>query len=107
MAAASPTSVMPPSSFKEDVKSVGYWFYNLVGPTLRGRPACKPTMPAVIPTVIDELKQVMGPVKGKSDWTFVDLGCGQGMMLQPMRDATLSAPLSAPPPLSSWNRLRA
>ena len=35
MAAASPTSVMPPSSFKEDVKSVGYWFYNLVGPTLR------------------------------------------------------------------------
>jgi SAM-dependent methyltransferase len=89
MAAASPTSVMPPSSFKEDVKSVGYWFYNLVGPTLRGRPACKPTMPAVIPTVIDELKQVMGPVKGKSDWTFVDLGCGQGMMLQPMRDATL------------------
>ena len=39
----------------------------------------------MIPTVIDELKQVMGPVKGKSDWTFVDLGCGQGMMLQPMR----------------------
>jgi len=58
-----------------------------VGPTLRGRPACKPTMPAVIPTVIDELKHVMGETRGKSAWTFVDCGCGQGMMLKPMRSA--------------------
>ena len=72
----------------EDAKSVATWFYNLVGPTLKGRPACKPTMPGVIPTVIDELKQVMRPLAAE-DWTFVDLGCGQGMMLRPMRNATM------------------
>ena len=46
MAAASPTSVMPPSSFKEDVKSVGYWFYNLVGPRRAAWPGqrANPTM---------------------------------------------------------------
>merc|ERR1719197_1573830 len=47
------------STLQEDVKSVLTWFYNLIGPTLKGRPACKPTMPTVIPTVIDEVKQVM------------------------------------------------
>ena len=35
------------------------------------------------------LPQVMGPLVGASDWTFIDLGCGQGMMLQPMRDALI------------------
>lgn len=80
----------PESTFREDAKSVVTWFTNLVGPTLRGRAACKPTMPAVIPTVVEQLKEVMGTLGGKpSDWTFVDLGCGQGTMLQPMRDATL------------------
>ena len=77
------------STFREDAKSVVTWFSNLVGPTLRGRPACKPTMPAVTQIIIDELKQVMGPMGGESDWTFVDLGCGQGLMLQPMCDATV------------------
>jgi len=81
------TVIRPESKFSEDALSIVTWFYNLVGPTLRGRPACKPTMPGVIPTVIAELKHVMGPLHGASDWTFVDLGCGQGMMLQPMRDA--------------------
>eukprot|EP00966_Prymnesium_polylepis_P177183 4103651-Prymnesium_polylepis.2 len=31
----------------------------------------------------------MKPVKGKTDFTFVDLGCGEGTMLQPMKDATV------------------
>ena len=35
------------------------------------------------------MPQVMGPLDGASDWTFIDLGCGQGMMLQPMRDALI------------------
>ena len=90
MAATSPISVIrAESTFREDAKSVVTWFTNLIGPTLKGRPACKPTMPAVIPTVIEHLKEVMGPLEGPSDWTFVDCGCGQGMMLQPMRNATL------------------
>lgn len=77
---------------KEDARSVVTWFANLVVPTLKGRPACKPTMPGVIPTIVSELKEVMGPFgKGKSDWTFVDCGCGQGMMLQPMRDAMIGS----------------
>ena len=42
-----------------------------------------------VPTVVAQLKEVIGPIKGKTDWTFVDLGCGQGTMLQPMCDATL------------------
>jgi len=79
----------PRTSLGEDLRSVKTWFFNLVGPTLRGRPACKPTMPGVIPTVIDELKEVMGETRGKSAWTFVDCGCGQGMMLKPMRSATV------------------
>jgi len=83
--ASTTTSALPSSTFKEDVKSIGTWFYNLFLPTLQGRAACKPTMHTVIPTITEELKQVM---EGKSDWTFVDLGCGQGAMLQPMRDAT-------------------
>lgn len=74
-----------PTTLMQDILSLKTWFYNVGAITLRGRPACKPTMPAVIPTVIDELRQVMD---GKPDWTFVDLGCGQGTMLQPMRDAT-------------------
>lgn len=86
----SPTSVMrPPSTFKEDAVSVVEWFTNLVGPTLKGRAACKPTMTSVIPTVIEELKLVVGATEVASAWAFVDLGCGQGAMLQPMRDATM------------------
>ena len=86
----SPTSVTQnwaPFSFKDDAKSVVEWFTNLVGPTLKGRPACKPTMTAVIPIVIDELKQVMAATDEPSTWAFIDLGCGQGAMLEPMRDA--------------------
>lgn len=87
---SSPNSVLrPESTWKEDAKSVATWFYNLVGPTLKGRPACKPTMPDVVPFIIEQLKDVMGPLNGKSDWTFCDLGCGQGMMLKPMSDATM------------------
>jgi len=78
----------PQSTFYEDLRSVFEWFYNLVGPTLRGRPACKPTMKTVVPIVINELKQVMQS-DSFANWTFVDLGCGQGSMLQPMRDATV------------------
>jgi len=76
----------PKSTLREDLSSVKTWFVNLVVPTLSGRAACKPTMPAVIPTVIEELKQV---IDGRTDYSFVDLGCGQGSMLQPMRDATI------------------
>jgi len=79
-------AALPQSTLREDVASVRQWFANLIGPTLRGRPACKPTMPAVIPTVVEELKQVMD---GELSWTFVDCGCGQGTMLQPMRNATV------------------
>ena len=87
---SSPNTVLrPESTWKEDAKSVATWFYNLVGPTLKGRPACKPTMPDVVPFIIEQLKDVMGPLNGKSDWTFCDLGCGQGMMLKPMSDATM------------------
>ena len=79
---SSPNSVLrPESTWKEDAKSVATWFYNLVGPTLKGRPAYKPTMPDVVPFIIEQLKDVMGPLNGKSDWTFCDLGCSQGMML--------------------------
>lgn len=73
-------------TLQEDVKSVLTWFYHLIGPTLKGRPACKPTMPTVIPTVIEEVKRVMHGDSCQA-WTFVDCGCGQGAMLQPMRDA--------------------
>ena len=83
------TIAKPQSTLREDLKSVKTWFLNLVVPTLQGRAACKPTMPAVIPTVIEELRQVMGPSRGKSNWTFVDCGCGEGTMLQPMRHAML------------------
>ena len=70
----SPNSVLrQESTFTEDAKSVYTWFANLMMPTLKGRPACKPTMPAVIPMVIENLKEVMGSQDGKSDWTFVDL----------------------------------
>ena len=79
-------SSAPQSTLLEDILSVKTWFGNLLGPTLRGRPACKPTMPGVIPTVIEELQQVMD---GRLNWTFVDLGCGQGTMLQPMANATV------------------
>jgi len=77
----------PPSTLWEDLWSIVIWFANLFLPTLKGTHACKPTMPAVIPTVIAELKTVIG--KTDTKWTFVDLGCGQGTMLNPMRNATI------------------
>jgi len=84
-------SAKPQSTFSEDLASVKTWFRNLVVPTLQGRAACKPTMPTVIPTIIDELRNVMATEADSkvSDWTFVDLGCGEGTMLQPMRQAEL------------------
>ena len=84
------TGELPQSTLWEDLKSVKTWFVNLFLPTLKGRPACKPTMPAVIPTVVEQLRQVMSEDSSPdAAWTFVDLGCGQGMMLQPMRDAMI------------------
>lgn len=83
----------PPTSrwrvLMQDLWSIVVWFSNLFLPTLKGRPACKPTMPTVIPTVIEELSAVMRE-SGKAVWSFVDLGCGQGTMLRPMREATLN-----------------
>jgi len=81
-----PDDATPQSTLVEDLISVKTWFANLLLPTLRGRPACKPTMPAVIPTIIEELQQVMN---SSLSFTFIDLGCGQGTMLQPMRDAVV------------------
>ncbi|KOO28733.1 hypothetical protein Ctob_005583 [Chrysochromulina tobinii] len=73
----------------EELYSAYVWFKNLFMPTLRGRPACKPTMPMVIPIIRSELAQVIGPISSATDFTFVDLGCGQGVMLRPMSEATI------------------
>ncbi len=74
----------------EGLYSAYVWFKNLFLPTLKGRPACKPTMPMVIPTIRSELAQVIGPISSGTDFTFVDLGCGQGVMLRPMAEATIN-----------------
>ena len=73
----------------EELYSAYVWFKNLFMPTLKGRPACKPTMPMVIPIIRSELAQVIGPISSATDFTFVDLGCGQGIMLRPMSEAII------------------
>ena len=52
--------------------------------------AYKPTDPGVVQHLITELRLLMGAPErdDRSDWTFVDLGCGQGAMLPAIRDAT-------------------
>ena len=95
--AASPNAMPEADVYSETIKmttseelySAYVWFKNLLMPTLRGRPACKPTMPMVIPIIRSELAQVIGPMCSATDFTFVDLGCGQGAMLRPMSEATI------------------
>ena len=72
------------ASVLEFIRSLVIFFYTDGLMYLSGK-AYKPTDPGVVRLLIGKLRPLIGT---HDDWTFVDLGCGQGAMLLDMRAAT-------------------